>query len=495
MRISSKTDYVQANLFLLEIEKHTTIDDLNLVDNQNHHIFAEEKSKTCARFKRNFPERLAYKLSAQLMSRYKLGLPKNKNITINLNMFCCEDYWLKRVRVASSRAIEQVRRMTGLINKAKGIYCSDNARDNWMWHKEQSQAYLESTYIENEDGQTFSLADIAKTNVSNPTIRRCEMMTRIRGFEEVAKFNGDLGDFYTITTPSKMHSHSTTGIKNSKYNNTTSKQANDYLCNVWARIRAKLEREQIKIYGIRVSEPHHDATPHWHLLLFTAPKHRERTREIIQHYAMFEDGNESGAEEHRYKCVPIDPAKGDAAGYIAKYVAKNIDGEFIKTDSYGNEAKSSAQRITAWANLNGIRQFQFIGGPSVTLWRQLRRAEAQENQELEACRKVADASDWAAYVLLMGGINKTRLERPIQLEYQQPENDIDYETGEINLCTGRYGAPLSTPIIGFKVRNIIVPIKRKLWLLKPSPPDDDCSLARDERENNHHQVVTLDLCK
>jgi hypothetical protein len=468
---------VQANLFLLDIEKHTQINDLNLVDSQNHNVFTQEKSKICARFRRTFPERLAHKLAIQLMSRYGLAPPQTKDINVNLNKLCCEDYWLKRIRIASTRAIEQVRRMTGIINKSKGIYCSDAARDNWFWHKEKSQEYLERTFIENEDGQSFSLAEIAKTNVSNPAIRRCEMMTRIRGFEEVAKFNGDSGDFYTITTPSKMHSHSTTGIKNAKYDNTTSKQANDYLCMVWARIRAKLEREQIKIYGIRVSEPHHDATPHWHLLLFTALEHRERSREIIQHYAMQEDSKEAGAEKHRYKCVPIDPTKVDAAGYIAKYVAKNIDGEFIKTDSYGNEAKSSAQRITAWANLNGIRQFQFIGGPSVTLWRQLRRAEIQENQELEACRKVADASDWAAYVLLMGGINKTRLERPIHLEYDLPQSDIDYETGELVFRTGRYGEPLSSQITGFKVRNNFVPIKRKLWAIKPSPPDDDCSLA------------------
>jgi hypothetical protein len=77
----------------------------------------------------------------------------------------------------------------------------------------------------------------------------------------------------------------------------------------------------------------------------------------------------------------------------------------------------------------------------------------------------------------MGGINKTRLERPIQLEYNLPENDIDYETGEITFCTGRYGAPLPARIIGFNVRNIVVPIKRKLWTLKPSPPDEYCSHA------------------
>lgn len=33
-----------------------------------------------------------------------------------------------------------------------------------------------------------------------------------------------------------------------------------YLCSVWRKVRAKLHREEIRIFGIRLAEPHHDGT-------------------------------------------------------------------------------------------------------------------------------------------------------------------------------------------------------------------------------------------
>ena len=82
------------------------------------------------------------------------------------------------------------------------------------------------------------------------------------------------------------------------------------------------------------------------------------TRSIFRKYALQEDGNERGAKNHRFKVISIDPNKGTAAGYIAKYISKNIDGTDIEQDLYGNDSKPAASRIDAWSSTWNIRQFQ-----------------------------------------------------------------------------------------------------------------------------------------
>lgn len=75
--------------------------------------------------------------------------------------------------------------------------------------------------------------------------------------------------------------------------------------------------------------PHHDGTPHWHMLLFMEPEHKQRVYDIMARYAHAEDAHEMNtpeARKARFHAEAIDPTKGSATGYIAKYISKNIDG-------------------------------------------------------------------------------------------------------------------------------------------------------------------------
>lgn len=291
-----------------------------------------------------------------------------------------EKWWKGRMRRVQARRIEQISRELHQVVITRSAYCSPVGRREWQRRQLINRDMLEHTLMQADDGEQFTLADLSETSVANPAVRRTELMVRMAGFELYAKQLGYVGYFFTITCPSKYHAAYKSGARNNKFNGASPREAQQYLCRLWAAFRAKAGRNGWDFFGFRVAEPHHDGTPHWHIILFINPAHVDDVVTTLHTYAMREDGNEPGAAEARFKPIKIktgiNPKTGkeySATGYIAKYVAKNIDGEHVGEDLYGQDAKAAARDITAWASRNGIRQFQQIGGPSVTLWRELRR--------------------------------------------------------------------------------------------------------------------------
>src|SRR5687768_10159060 len=107
--------------------------------------------------------------------------------------------------------------------------------------------------------------------------------TRIAGFDAVAQSLGHAPMFYTITCPSRMHARlSVSGQENPKYDQTTPREAQAYLSKIWTQIRAKLARMGLEVYGMRVVEPPHDGTPHWHLLFFMSEEHVKQVGCVIK---------------------------------------------------------------------------------------------------------------------------------------------------------------------------------------------------------------------
>ncbi len=54
------------------------------------------------------------------------------------------------------------------------------------------------------------------------------------------------------------------------------------------------------------------------------PEQTARVRTIMQHYALQTDGDEPGAQQYRFKAIPIDKSKGSAVGYIANTFQKTL---------------------------------------------------------------------------------------------------------------------------------------------------------------------------
>lgn len=240
--------------------------------------------------------------------------------------------------------------------------------------------YLKSCELENKvTGERIDLISKVMGSISNPEFRRMELMNTIAGIERYAAGQGDVGMFITITTPSKYHPTRQVGKGDKKtvqlnhgWNETafTPKDGQRYLCRIWSLMRTAFKDNGLQVYGMRVVEPHHDGTPHWHMMLFCKPEQRKQVTEIMRRYALKEDGDEKGAAAQRFEAKHLN--QGGAAGYIVKYIAKNIDGYALDGQvdhDTGKPLTDTAAAVTAWASTWRIPQFKSIGLPTMGAYR------------------------------------------------------------------------------------------------------------------------------
>lgn len=361
------------------------------------------------------------------------------------------DWWECKLWRLRNDWRESQLRAAGMIHKRAAPYVSKEALADWIEQKRRNREFFKRHELIDNEGNTVSLEAMVDASISNPTIRRHELMARMKGIELVAQTRGDVGVFYTITCPSKYHANNQSGHANPKWNHSTPPQAQAYLTKLWANIGSKLGRENLRVYGFRVAEPHHDGTPHWHLLLFMKPQERRAITEIMRAYAVKTDRAELGKRTSaRFTAKRLDPKKGSATAYIAKYISKNIDGYALDGEldhETGKPLKETARFAMAWASRHRIRQYQPIGTPPVTVWRELRKLSNQlvttlkisgtyqrgkqllVDPAMDAVTAAADAGCFATYIMKQGGVLIPREDYTVRIAYQDNEQPNAY--GEI----------------------------------------------------------------
>lgn len=319
-------------------------------------------------------------------------------------------WWRRVLRRHVARVVEAGAIRLGLVNRRDGGYVSNKGLQRRAEQVARNAATLKRTLYRNEAGQVFNLGELSALSNSNPVIRGGELMTRIRGAEEYADRRGHIGLFLTMTTPSRFHpvklGRKGNPIRNKRYDgSSTPRDAQAWLCNKWAGLRSHLDRRGVKLYGIRVAEPHHDATPHWHAMVWVENEEQLITTVAgLYRYWLSDDGDEPGAEANRVNIKRL--VGGGAAGYVAKYIAKSVghaaladhldvvQGELFDVETCDMPGH---RRVDAWAATWGIRQFQAIGMPSVTVWRELRRVTEDQAEEIRIGRD-GDMTTWRAWV-------------------------------------------------------------------------------------------------
>ena len=443
------------------------------------------------------PKQVFEQLDGESDDDYELRV-KNETAGFLLSRLIDETWWERKINVAYRRFCEHCQILNGRARQGVSIYLSDVGLRDFRCRKAATKIALSKMVARNEEtGDEVNMLDAFNASSSNPAIRRHELMVRMRGFQDIAEENKLISGFFTLTAPSKYHAYNMNKDKkgsreNKKYAGFTPTETQQYLSAVWAKARAALKRLDVPFFGFRVCEPHHDETPHWHALFFFKPEHEQIIRYMLADYFTQTDRDELNAEDgefdewanlvvgknedgrfikavdnqvadnslaniidrvkSRFLYKRMDPKKGGACGYIAKYIAKNVDGYMMDDEEDSNtSADRNAEAACGWASTWGIRQFQQIGGPSVSVWRELRRLQQDEkvkedklaakakgeryqppiraltdlkNQEhiIEVARIAAQESNWGMFIHAMGGLFATRNTFPIRMVYKPADN-------------------------------------------------------------------------
>lgn len=393
----------RANTFLREAAEHLQDIPANYLDDEDTlREYAESKARLCKDLFRRAGDRFkGFTAIERFLNDEHIDEPQQDGDRYLSRVFCAS-WWLRALRKSLARQVESVALRIGYVHARKQVYCSDFAIERRRNQRHRLRDYANSLELVNEVGDCFKLSELINKSTANPEVRRAELMTRIRGMEEVSQRIGSAAVFLTMTAPSKYHASS------KKYNGATPREVQAYFNKQWSKIRAEWGRHDLHPFGVRVVEPHQDGCPHWHMLLFIEPDRQRDLISIARRYSFEIDGKEKGAYKARFKVEFINRHKGSAAAYVAKYISKNIDGFALDYVKDGDEivpipAAEAAERIDAWASLWGIRQFQFIGSPPVTIWRELRRISDNDDQfdyaPAEMARRAADCGDWAVFTL------------------------------------------------------------------------------------------------
>ncbi|HHH1555054.1 TPA: replication endonuclease [Yersinia enterocolitica] len=365
----------------------------------------------------------AFNITPMHWRKYLKGRLDITSAIASLSRLVNPEWWERKLKAQRTRWREALLIAVGNVSRdmSASSYASKQAIREVFARRQSNLEYLKSCQLENiETGERIDLIDKVMASISNPEIRRMELMSTIAGIEKYAAGQKHVGMFLTITTPSKYHPTRVVGKGdnekvqlNHKWNDEaySPKDGQRYLCNIWSKMRTAFKDNELSVYGMRVVEPHHDGTPHWHMMLFCQRRQRQQVIDIMRRYALKEDGDERGAAKYRFECKHMN--KGGAAGYIAKYIAKNIDGYALEGErdhETGELLTDSAAAVTAWAATWRIPQFRPMGIPSMGAYRECRRirfislAESFD-ETVEAVRHAADEGDFAAYIAAQGGTN------------------------------------------------------------------------------------------
>ncbi|ECC9580622.1 replication endonuclease [Salmonella enterica] len=457
-----------------------------------------------------------YSMAAGIAEHFKADPPEwsrftGKKLTLEqlkiaISKMLSVRFWSRHFRTFTRRWREHLYIVVGDVRRQRSVICSPQWVQHWLASRKRGREIMAETDLEDEEtGETLPLLSAVDASVSNNEKRRAEMLTRVKGLEELAALDHMSQDsdyvalFFTWTAPQQYHAWLETGRRNRKWNGASPRETQRYFTRTFKNFSTALTRRDIHIFGMHVTESHHDGTPHWHGILFVRREQEATLRDVFEGYANAENcsAHRPGKppEQSQLMIKPVDKRMGSLTAYITKHICRNLEGcaPGGRDKETGRPWTELARHSAAWASLWGIKQFQFTGGPPVSVWRELRKLSDQKQADSVSpafgeLHHAARAGDWAEYTRLQGGLPAARKNLTMRTWYQvasEPDECGQYTAiikGVYLPGTGK--APVATRTRKWKVKTPRQNVKpgfmknRRKPALTPWTRINNCTMRR-----------------
>ncbi|EDT3128498.1 replication endonuclease [Salmonella enterica subsp. enterica] len=457
-----------------------------------------------------------YSMAAGIAEHFKADPPEwsrftGKKLTLEqlkiaISKMLSVRFWSRHFRTFTRRWREHLYIAVGDVRRQRSVICSPQWVQHWLASRKRGREIMAETDLEDEEtGETLPLLSAVDASVSNNEKRRAEMLTRVKGLEELAALDHMSQDsdyvalFFTWTAPQQYHAWLETGRRNRKWNGASPRETQRYFTRTFKNFSTALTRRAIHIFGMHVTESHHDGTPHWHGILFVRREQEATLRDVFEGYANAENcsAHRPGKppEQSQLMIKPVDKRMGSLTAYITKHICRNLEGcaPGGRDKETGRPWTELARHSAAWASLWGIKQFQFTGGPPVSVWRELRKLSDQKQADSVSpafgeLHHAARAGDWAEYTRLQGGLPAARKNLTMRTWYQaasEPDECGQYTAiikGVYLPGTGK--APVATRTRKWKVKTPRQNVKpgfmknRRKPALTPWTRINNCTMRR-----------------
>ncbi|HDD8752380.1 TPA: replication endonuclease, partial [Escherichia coli] len=148
----------------------------------------------------------AFNISPLYWKKYSKGQMTTRQAYSAIARLFNDEWWISQLKGQRMRWHEALLIAVGEVNKDRSPYASKHAIRDVRARRQANLEFLKSCDLENrETGERIDLISKVMGSISNPEIRRMELMNTIAGIERYAAAEGDLGMFITLTAPSKYH--------------------------------------------------------------------------------------------------------------------------------------------------------------------------------------------------------------------------------------------------------------------------------------------------